>query len=57
MSGNKHMYSVTYTRKNEPGSMLYTSRYASSASEARNMVKADEARAGNIAVVIACVKR
>ena len=53
----KSGYSVSYTRKNQPGSIIHASRYASSASEAKNMVKADEARMGNIVTIIACVKR
>ncbi len=53
---NKHTYSVTYTRRGEPGSLLHTTRMASSAAEARNIVKAEEARRGNIATVVACVK-
>lgn len=53
----KSSYSVTYTRKINPGSMMYATRMASSVSEAKNMVKADEARRGEIVTFIACVKR
>ena len=53
----KSSYSVTYTRKSNPGSMMYATRMASSVSEAKNMVKADEARRGEIVTIIACVKR
>lgn len=56
MSTKSH-YSVTYTRKSQPGAMMHATRLASSVSEARNMVKADEARRGEIVTIIACVKR
>lgn len=53
----KHNYSVSYTRKSRPDSICHTTRLASSVSEARNLVKSDEARRGEIVTIIACVKR
>ena len=53
----KHHYSVSYTRKSRPDSICHTTRLASSASEARNLVKSDEARRWEIVTIIACVKR
>jgi hypothetical protein len=52
----KHFYAMTYTVKSAPNRMLSTSVMASSASEARNVLKAQVARGGEIATVVACVK-
>ena len=53
----KDSYQVIYRRKSNPDSNVYASRFASSPSEARNMVKADEARMGHVITIISCVKR
>lgn len=53
----KASYQVAFTRKNEPGVMVYAPAFASSASEAKNIVKMNEARRGNVITVRACVKR
>jgi ABC-type Fe2+-enterobactin transport system substrate-binding protein len=53
---DKHSYSMTYTVKSAPNRILSTSVTATSVSEARNVLKAQVARGGDIATVVACVK-